>query len=326
MQVLRLIANGNDNAQIAARAPHQPEDGQEPHLEHPDEAPDREPHPGCGVRGALRPRLGLPPHRKVSAASRRIFATMLRVLAAVASVVVLSAGAAQAGSGSLHSRSRARSASPGSTRRRRRRWSSSCDRTDRLRPQRRPVARAGLEREAQRDLRRARRARPLLPLPDRGARRGPPRREHLAGPADPQGLRRPGADLGRPPAPRRASSGARASGGSPAAIVGDASAFDSKRVADGWLPSFEGVESAPLSALVVDRAARERPDRRRSGARRAARVRPPAPRPRDRPARGAFRGRRAPAPCRSRPSTPSRSPRSSSSWTTGATTSPPRWS
>jgi D-alanyl-D-alanine carboxypeptidase/D-alanyl-D-alanine-endopeptidase (penicillin-binding protein 4) len=39
-------------------------------------------------------------------------------------------------------------------------------------------------------------------------------------------------------------------------IVGDASAFDTKRVADGWLASFEGVESAPLSALVVDRAAR----------------------------------------------------------------------
>ena len=33
------------------RAAHQPEDGQEPHLEHPDEAPDRQPHPGCGLRG-----------------------------------------------------------------------------------------------------------------------------------------------------------------------------------------------------------------------------------------------------------------------------------
>jgi D-alanyl-D-alanine carboxypeptidase/D-alanyl-D-alanine-endopeptidase (penicillin-binding protein 4) len=40
-------------------------------------------------------------------------------------------------------------------------------------------------------------------------------------------------------------------------IAGDASAFDSKHVADGWLPSFEGVESPPLSALVVDRAARK---------------------------------------------------------------------
>src|SRR5206468_3564444 len=39
------------------RAPHQPEDGQEPHLEHPDEAPDRQPDPGCGLRSALRPRL-----------------------------------------------------------------------------------------------------------------------------------------------------------------------------------------------------------------------------------------------------------------------------
>ncbi len=39
-------------------------------------------------------------------------------------------------------------------------------------------------------------------------------------------------------------------------IVGDASAFDSKRVAEGWLSSFAGIESPPLSALVVDRAAR----------------------------------------------------------------------
>jgi D-alanyl-D-alanine carboxypeptidase/D-alanyl-D-alanine-endopeptidase (penicillin-binding protein 4) len=39
-------------------------------------------------------------------------------------------------------------------------------------------------------------------------------------------------------------------------IAGDASAFDSRRVADGWLPSFEGVESAPLAALGVDRAVR----------------------------------------------------------------------
>jgi len=39
-------------------------------------------------------------------------------------------------------------------------------------------------------------------------------------------------------------------------IAGDASAFDSRRVADGWLPGYEGIESAPLSALVVDRAAR----------------------------------------------------------------------
>ncbi len=39
-------------------------------------------------------------------------------------------------------------------------------------------------------------------------------------------------------------------------IVGDASWFDSARVAPGWLPSFAGTESPPLSALVVDRAAR----------------------------------------------------------------------
>ena len=39
------------------RAAHQPEDGEEPHLEHPHEAPDRQPHPGRGVRGPQRDRL-----------------------------------------------------------------------------------------------------------------------------------------------------------------------------------------------------------------------------------------------------------------------------
>jgi D-alanyl-D-alanine carboxypeptidase/D-alanyl-D-alanine-endopeptidase (penicillin-binding protein 4) len=39
-------------------------------------------------------------------------------------------------------------------------------------------------------------------------------------------------------------------------IVGDASAFDAARGAPGWLPSFAGFESPPLSALVVDRADR----------------------------------------------------------------------
>ena len=57
IQVLKLIANGKDNAMIARRAPHQPEDGQEPHLEHPDEAPDREPDPGGGLRRPQRDRL-----------------------------------------------------------------------------------------------------------------------------------------------------------------------------------------------------------------------------------------------------------------------------
>ena len=52
IEVLKLIANGKDNAVIAARAAHQPEDGQEPHLEHPDEAADRQPHPGGCLRRA----------------------------------------------------------------------------------------------------------------------------------------------------------------------------------------------------------------------------------------------------------------------------------
>jgi len=37
-------------------------------------------------------------------------------------------------------------------------------------------------------------------------------------------------------------------------VVADASWFDDRRIANGWLPSFAGVESPPLSALVVDRA------------------------------------------------------------------------
>ena len=37
-------------------------------------------------------------------------------------------------------------------------------------------------------------------------------------------------------------------------VVGDASFFDGKQTAPGWLPSFAGLESPPLSALVVDRA------------------------------------------------------------------------
>ena len=56
------------------RAAHQPEDGQEPHLEHPDEAPDREPDPGGGLRRPFRARLR-PPNSGVrlppSAASTR---------------------------------------------------------------------------------------------------------------------------------------------------------------------------------------------------------------------------------------------------------------
>ena len=38
-------------------------------------------------------------------------------------------------------------------------------------------------------------------------------------------------------------------------VVADATAFDSDHTAPGWLPSFAGVESPPLSALIVDRGA-----------------------------------------------------------------------
>jgi DNA-binding NarL/FixJ family response regulator len=37
-----------------AGASHQSQDGEEPHLQHPDEAPDREPDPGRGLRGQAR--------------------------------------------------------------------------------------------------------------------------------------------------------------------------------------------------------------------------------------------------------------------------------
>jgi len=40
-------------------------------------------------------------------------------------------------------------------------------------------------------------------------------------------------------------------------IVGDASWFDARTLATGWLPSFVGVDSPPLSALVVNRARRQ---------------------------------------------------------------------
>jgi serine-type D-Ala-D-Ala carboxypeptidase/endopeptidase (penicillin-binding protein 4) len=40
-------------------------------------------------------------------------------------------------------------------------------------------------------------------------------------------------------------------------VAGDATAFDSDHTAPGWLPSFAGIESPPLSALIVDRGARD---------------------------------------------------------------------
>ena len=59
VEVLRLIAIGKDNAEIA-RELYISQDRQESHLEHPHEAPDREPHPGGRVRRPKRNRLGDP--------------------------------------------------------------------------------------------------------------------------------------------------------------------------------------------------------------------------------------------------------------------------
>jgi D-alanyl-D-alanine carboxypeptidase/D-alanyl-D-alanine-endopeptidase (penicillin-binding protein 4) len=39
-------------------------------------------------------------------------------------------------------------------------------------------------------------------------------------------------------------------------VAGDATVFDAEHTAPGWLPSFAGTESPPLSALIVDRGAR----------------------------------------------------------------------
>ena len=84
----------------------------------------------------------------------------------------------------------------------------------------------------------------------------------------PQGLRRSVADVRRPPAPRPcpARTGIRRVTGF---VIGDASCFDSRDGAPGWKPSFAGLESPPLSALVVDR----RLERPRAGAQPAARRR-----------------------------------------------------
>ena len=49
IQVTKLISNGRGQRHDRRRAAHQPEDGQESHLEHPDEAPGSRPGSGGGV-------------------------------------------------------------------------------------------------------------------------------------------------------------------------------------------------------------------------------------------------------------------------------------
>ena len=46
-------------------------------------------------------------------------------------------------------------------------------------------------------------------------------------------------------------------------VLGDESYFDSRRTAPGWKPSFYKIESAPLSALIVERAWLDRRQRDR---------------------------------------------------------------
>ena len=59
IEVLKLIANGKDNAMIAGELHISPKTVKKPHLEHPHEAADRQPDPGRGLRGQKRNRLVL---------------------------------------------------------------------------------------------------------------------------------------------------------------------------------------------------------------------------------------------------------------------------
>ena len=57
LEVLRLVAQGRENSEIAAELVISLPTVKHQHLQHPDEAPGGEPHPGCGLCGALPPRL-----------------------------------------------------------------------------------------------------------------------------------------------------------------------------------------------------------------------------------------------------------------------------
>ena len=198
------------------------------------------------------------------------------------------------------------------------------ERQGRLRAQRRRLARARLEREALGHLRGARRARPRVPLPDRGARRGPPGRAHVGGAARPQGLRRPDAHDGRSEAPRRDP----LAPGDPARDGRDRRRRlrlrrQAHRARLAALVRRHRVAAA-LGARRRPRGA-EQPSRRRSGPGRRGRLRPAAARARDQSPVARSPGPPGPERFRSPRSTRSRCRRSSSSWTTGATTSRPRW-
>ena len=160
-----------------------------------------------------------------------------------------------------------------------------------------------------RHLRGPRRARRLVPLPDGGAGRGPPRRQHLARPPDPEGLRRPGADLLRPEAAR----GDPVAHGHPARDrrhrrrrvglrldAGGATGGSRPSPATSPRPSPPSSSTAPRASSGSSPIRRSRPQPG-STACFAPGGSPPAARSR-RP--------RVPTPCRSRRSTRSRSPRS----------------
>ena len=116
----------------------------------------------------------------------------VRTLAAIVLALALAAGAAGADSGTLHSRlARHVPCARRRCRRLDRDGRVAPERARRLRAERRPVARAGLEREALGHLRRARRAR-RRPTASRlrSSAQGAPRRGHMGGSAGPEGLRR----------------------------------------------------------------------------------------------------------------------------------------
>ena len=134
------------------------------------------------------------------------------------------------------------------------------DRRDAVRRARGALAGARLEREAGRHLRRPAWARARLPDRDRRPRPRAAERHRLAwdtsllvGHGDPT---LSSADLAELAAQVRAAGITRVTGG----VFGDETFFDTRRTAPGWKSWYYVNESAPLSALTVDRGRLPRPD------------------------------------------------------------------
>ena len=131
-------------------------------------------------------------------------------------------------------------------------------------------------------------------------------------PSDLGGTRRRRRLLGHPPRRR--------------AVIGDESWFDARRVAPGWRPSFYIGESPPLSALVVDRGRYRGRTSPNPALAAASLFRQALEATGVRVAGAAEAAYSRPLACRSRATSPSRSPTSSGSWAARATTTRPRCS